>query len=48
MAEAVNYTLGQWEELTVFTRDGAVPIDNNVSERESFEKQKGMRHPGSI
>jgi transposase len=30
----VNYTLGQWEELTVFTRDGAVPIDNNVSERE--------------
>jgi transposase len=34
MAEAVNYTLGQWEELTVFTRDSAVPIDNNVSERE--------------
>jgi transposase len=33
-AEAVNYTLGQREELTVFTRDGAVPIDNNVSERE--------------
>src|ERR1700719_3251733 len=34
MADAVNYTLGQWEELTVFTIDGAVPIDNNVSERE--------------
>jgi hypothetical protein len=34
MAEAVNYTLGQWDELTVFTGDGAVPIDNNVSERE--------------
>ncbi len=34
MAEAVNYRLGQWEELTVFTSDGAVPIDNNVSERE--------------
>ncbi len=34
MADAVNYTLGQWEELTVFTTDGAVPIDNNVSERE--------------
>src|SRR5580700_5410023 len=34
MAEAVNYTLGQWEELTVFTGDGAVPNDNNVSERE--------------
>lgn len=34
MAEAVSYILGQWDELTVFSRDGAVPIDNNVSERE--------------
>jgi hypothetical protein len=34
MAEAVNYALGQWEELSVFCSDGAVPIDNNVSERE--------------
>ena len=34
MAEAVNYVLGQWEELNVFCPDGAVPIDNNVSERE--------------
>ena len=34
MADAVDYTLGQWEALTVFTTDGAVPIDNNVSERE--------------
>ena len=34
MAEAVNYALGQWEELTVFCADGTVPIDNNVSERE--------------
>lgn len=34
MTEAVNYMLSQWEELTVFTTDGAVPIDNNVSERE--------------
>lgn len=34
MADAVNYTLGQWAALTVFTSDGAVPIDNNVSERE--------------
>ena len=31
MAEAVNYTLGQWTELNVFCSDGAVPIDNNVS-----------------
>jgi transposase len=34
MAEAVNYTLNQWAELNVFANDGAVPIDNNVSERE--------------
>src|ERR1700722_15995532 len=34
MAEAVNYTLGQWSELNVFCSDGAVPISNNVSERE--------------
>ena len=34
MAEAVNYTLNQWNELNVFATDGAVPIDNNVSERE--------------
>jgi hypothetical protein len=34
MAEAVNYALGQWSELTVFCADGAVPVDNNVSEHE--------------
>ena len=34
MAEAVNYTLSQWEALNVFTTDGAVSIDNNVSELE--------------
>jgi len=34
MAEAINYALGQWNELNVFCSDGAVPIDNNVSERE--------------
>jgi hypothetical protein len=34
MAEAINYALGQWGELNVFSTDGAVPIDNNVSERE--------------
>jgi transposase len=34
MAEAVNYALSQWEELNVFCSDGAVPIDNNQSERE--------------
>ena len=34
MAEAIQYALSQWSELTVFCTDGAVPIDNNVSERE--------------
>ena len=34
MAEAVNYALNQWNELSVFATDGAVPIDNNVSERD--------------
>jgi transposase len=34
MAEAINYALGQWNELNIFSTDGAVPIDNNVSERE--------------
>ena len=34
MAEAINYALGQWTELNAFSSDGAVPIDNNVSERE--------------
>ena len=34
MAEAINYALGQWAELNVFASNGAVAIDNNVSERE--------------
>ena len=34
MAEAIQYALSQWKELTVFGTDGAIPIDNNVSERE--------------
>jgi len=34
MAEAVNYSLNEWKELTLFLEDGAVPIDNNASERE--------------
>ena len=34
MAEAVNYALSQWAELNIFCCDGAVPIDNNISERE--------------
>jgi len=34
MTEAINYALSQWKELNVFCADGAVPIDNNISERE--------------
>ena len=34
MAEAIQYALSQWKELTVYGTDGAIPIDNNVSERE--------------
>ncbi len=34
MAEAIQYALSQWNELNVFCQDGALPIDNNVSERE--------------
>jgi transposase len=34
MAEAIHYALSQWKELAVFSTDGAIPIDNNVSERE--------------
>jgi transposase len=34
MAEAIHYALNQWAELTVFCSDGAVAMDNNVSERE--------------
>jgi len=34
MAETIHYALGQWTELNVFCPDGAVSIDNNVSERE--------------
>ena len=34
MAEAINYAVNQWAELNVFSSDGAVPLDNNASERE--------------
>jgi transposase len=34
MAEAIQYALAQWNDLTVYATDGAIPIDNNVSERE--------------
>lgn len=34
MSEAVGYLLNQWNELSVFTTDGAQPLDNNICEIE--------------
>jgi len=34
MAQAIGYTLNQWQELTLFLSDGAVPIHNNLAEQE--------------
>ena len=44
MAEAVNYTLGQWTVLNVFCTYGAVPIDNNVSEVEMKRVVLNRKH----
>ena len=33
MGQAIAYTLNQWEALCVYTTDGELAIDNNVSER---------------
>ena len=33
MAEAINYTLNQWEALNIYTCDGNLAIDNNIAER---------------
>ena len=33
MGQAIAYSLNQWEALCVYTRDGELNIDNNVSER---------------
>jgi transposase len=34
LAEAIQYTLNQWRELTLFTSDPAVPIHNNLAEQQ--------------
>lgn len=34
VAKSVNYTLNQWQALSVFASDTSIPVDNNVSERE--------------
>ena len=33
IGEAIRYTLGQWDALTLFLTDPHLPIDNNASER---------------
>lgn len=33
LGDAVGYILSQWEPLSVFLKDGRVPLDNNISER---------------
>jgi hypothetical protein len=37
LAEAIRYTLGHWDGLTLFINDGRVEADNNTCER-------GIRH----
>jgi transposase len=34
LAQAIGYTLNQWAELTLFTRDGEVPLHNNLAEQQ--------------
>lgn len=34
MNQAIGYALNQWEPLTLFTTDGAVPIHNNLAEQQ--------------
>jgi hypothetical protein len=45
MAEAVNYTLGQWEELNVTCKNGAVPIDNNERARDETDSAEQKKFP---
>lgn len=33
LADAIRYTLGHWEGLTLFLSDGRVEVDNNTVER---------------
>ena len=43
MGKVVNYTLRHWDGLTRFVEDPALPLDNNVSERE-FQRHAKLRH----
>jgi transposase len=44
LGEAITYTLNQWESLLVYTRDGAVAIDNNHSENVLRQQVLGRKN----
>jgi transposase len=44
VAGAIKYCLRNWEALTRFTTDGAIPIDNNRTERTLRDQAVGRRN----
>ncbi len=40
LAEAIRYTLGHWDGLTVFLTDGRVEVDTNTVERSMHERTR--------
>jgi transposase len=38
MAEAIGYALNQWQELTLFLTDGAVPLHNNNLAKQQMKR----------
>ena len=46
VAQAIGYVLNQWEPLNTFAADGAVDIDNNLSEQEM--KRQALNRKNSL
>ena len=46
MAEAINYTLSHWKQLTAYLEDGRLPIDNNLVEN-TIRHARNRGHPRS-
>jgi transposase len=46
VAQAMGYLLNQWKHLIVFARDGAVDIDNNLTEQEM--KRQAINRKNSL
>jgi transposase len=44
LAQAVTYTLNQWQALCRYTQDGRLTIDNNVSERRLRDQAIGRKN----